>query len=865
MESFVISCLVVVLVVRWFWLRAKLEMIKARLDALSSAVYRAPVMEPVAPPPPRPAPPPPPPPRPPEPAPEAVVTRPELRSAPVPWTDMPRASAAPAGPPVAQESPSRASEDWEARVGGSWANKLGVFVIVIGLVSLLGYTYTHIGSAGRVALSYSCALAMLIAGVLMERRELYRTFACGLIGGGWAALYMTTYAIHAIDAAKILDNPLAAAVLLLLVAIGMIVHSLRYRSQTVTGLAYFIAFVTLAIGEVTAFSVAALVPLAASLLYVAQRNRWNRFALYGLIATYATVAMHKDTGVPLWEAQALFLVYWLLFEAFDLIQPDPWLLPLNGIGFLLLSGLKWSHAEPNSMWVFAAGSAALYLASTVARAHSGRWRSAVTFNAVLALAAIVLKLEHQWLAVGLLALGEIYYLAGVRFRSTYLRALAAAMFAGELLYLSIALAPFTAARTWEPVAAATAIAFYMNRALRPVDRLYGYCAAALAALVAGFEASPTWRGPVWMLMAAVPFGVGWWRRQVDFRLQGYGLGVLGAIAIAIYPPLPAASLALGAGLAYALVQCTLRSAEDRFLDAEREIVRVAASRLTNAGLAALVWRLSPGDWLGVAWLALAFVILEAGLRDQPTEFRWQSYAIAILGAGRAIAFDFENPVALLDAALLYAFAIRAKDEDNGVVLDLATFPAILLLMAGFTTVLPRPAVTGFGALVALVLSQFDRRSLRAQSVLAAAAVFVRAMIHDLGMPDPVISIVPAIVCLEGAMLRRPQGSWMRMYFSLMATALVTALIFHEVSGSVLTIAWGIEGVALLAAGFALVDRVLRLSGLALLAVCVGKLFFWDLRNLDTLPRILSFIVLGLLLVAVSWVYTRFRDQVRRMV
>src|SRR5260370_11527972 len=263
--------------------------------------------------------------------------------------------------------------------------------------------------------------------------------------------------MHAVDAARILDSPLAAAVLLLMVAIGMIAHSLRYRSQTVTGLAYFIAFVTLAIGEVTVFSVAALVPLAASLLYVARRNQWNRFALYGLIATYATVAMHKDTGAPLWEAQALFLIYWLLFEAFDLIQPDAWLLPLNGFGFLLLSGAKWSHAEPDSLWVFAAGSAALYLGSTIARAWSGRWRAAVTFNAVLAVAAIALKLEHQWIAVGLLALGEVYYLAGVRFRSSYLRALAGAMFLGQVLYLSIALVPLTAARTWEPVAAATVI------------------------------------------------------------------------------------------------------------------------------------------------------------------------------------------------------------------------------------------------------------------------------------------------------------------------------------------------------------------------------------------------------------------------
>ena len=79
----------------------------------------------------------------------------------------------------------------------------------------------------------------------------------------------------------------------------------------------------------------------------------------------------------------------------------------------------------------------------------------------------------------------------------------------------------------------------------------------------------------------------------------------------------------------------------------------------------------------------------------------------------------------------------------------------------------------------------------------------------------------------------------------------------------LTIAWGLEGVALLGAGFPLRERVLRLTGLAMLTGCILKLFAWDLRNLDTLPRILSFIVLGALLVGVSWIYTRFRESLQR--
>jgi hypothetical protein len=49
---------------------------------------------------------------------------------------------------------------------------------------------------------------------------------------------------------------------------------------------------------------------------------------------------------------------------------------------------------------------------------------------------------------------------------------------------------------------------------------------------------------------------------------------------------------------------------------------------------------------------------------------------------------------------------------------------------------------------------------------------------------------------------------------------------------VLTVAWGAEAVVLLAAGFTLRDRVLRLSGLALFLICTLKLFFWDLRNLE---------------------------------
>src|SRR5581483_287872 len=269
------------------------------------------------------------------PSPEPVFTAPEIFRDATPqrtWRD--------------QLRDSMGGQEWEAVVGGNWLNKLGVLVLVIGIALLLGYEFTRVGPAGRVAIGIGVSLIMLLSGVFVERKPGYAIFACGLIGGGWAALYFTTYAMHAVEAAKIIGNAYIATALLLGVACGMILHSLRYKSQTVSGLAYFIAFATLALSESTPFSVLALLPLAGSLLYLAHRFEWHQMAVFGLFATYATCASRPDFGAPLASTEALFAGYWLLFEMFDLLRLrrstgawsiESFILPGNALGFLGLS------------------------------------------------------------------------------------------------------------------------------------------------------------------------------------------------------------------------------------------------------------------------------------------------------------------------------------------------------------------------------------------------------------------------------------------------------------------------------------------------------------------------------------------------
>ena len=88
-----------------------------------------------------------------------------------------------------QETPHvrRSAADWETLVGGNWLNKIGVFILVIGIALALGYSFTRIGPAGRVAASLAISFAMLGGGAAFERREPYQVFGRGLLGGGWFA------------------------------------------------------------------------------------------------------------------------------------------------------------------------------------------------------------------------------------------------------------------------------------------------------------------------------------------------------------------------------------------------------------------------------------------------------------------------------------------------------------------------------------------------------------------------------------------------------------------------------------------------------------------------------------------------------
>ncbi len=899
------------------------------------------------------------------------------------------------------------NDEWEALLGGSLLNKVGAVVLVIGIALFLAYSFGRMSAAGRASLALSASAAILAAGIRTERRAPYRIFARGLIGAGWAALYATAYAIYALPAARIIENPFAGSIVLLLVAAGMIGHSLRYRSQAVTATAYFAAFAALAATPSTPFAVIALVPLAASLLYLADRFAWNSMALFGLAATYATCIARGSSNAALASTQSLFLAYWLLFEAFDLLRVRKrvsaggveFIAPLNAIAFLALSYLAWSQKAPEILWLAAAYGAALFLGSAIVRAlllppsalepdadlttrlSQGSYEFSLVLAAVLGALAIVGKVPGLWTSVVLAVEAELLYLAGLRFRAAFLRGCGMAAFAFSLGRLATGDSSYAqstvlghATWNWTPPALFHAFLFYVNRVLKQPNVLTSSMAAVLAATVLAAELPQRYVGASWLLFALVLLELGLRKRLPEFRIQAYMLAAGGAAAsayvhIAQHLQISWIGLALSLAAAYA---CALRSRRHggALRDTERDMLANGASAATAALAAVLIWNTVPAAYAAMAWVLLALVLFEAGNRALPRELRTVSWPIAALGGAAVVVMHADHFVKFAGVEVWASYlamclaaciiAVRATvwppanlgARERTAFADIMSAAGAFAAMAFLWLVLPDPLVTpawavlgvavaeSFGpvgtAVLALTLTRalaIDMDTGRALSTLpliaglywmayrlrtrigrvylwaasATAAILIavempgvrvplgwmafslallrvglRFRIRDLRIQSYTLAVLAFPLALADT---NPPQVWICVaivtgfyaaeyltgkernaatMFSLFGTTLLAALLYGSVSGGLFTVALGLEGLALLGAGFPLRERILRLQGLALLLACILKLFVYDLRNLETMYRILSFIALGLIMLCVSWIYTRFREHIRRL-
>ena len=210
---------------------------------------------------------------------------------------------------------------------------------------------------------------------------------------------------------------------------------------------------------------------------------------------------------------------------------------------------------------------------------------------------------------------------------------------------------------------------------------------------------------------------------------------------------------------------------------------------------------------------------------------------------------------------------------------------IALVGIAFTVTLNGPALVGAWAAEAIVLAWAGRRSDMPGRALVAALGFAGlAGAHALVFEAPPTALawgfdsIPVAVGAVALVLLALAGT-VAAYGEEVIEEIgwaAAALVVYLASGLVVDLAgaqqhastqtsqlalsgfWGALGFAAIVAGLIRRKRALRLGGLGVLMLAVGKVFLVDLANLESIWRVGSFLAVGLLLLAGAFAYQRVR-------
>ncbi|MCF6351385.1 MAG: DUF2339 domain-containing protein [Cyclobacteriaceae bacterium] len=77
----------------------------------------------------------------------------------------------------------------------------------------------------------------------------------------------------------------------------------------------------------------------------------------------------------------------------------------------------------------------------------------------------------------------------------------------------------------------------------------------------------------------------------------------------------------------------------------------------------------------------------------------------------------------------------------------------------------------------------------------------------------------------------------------------------------LSILWGVYALSLIVIGIIRKYKQLRIGAMGLFAITLGKLFFYDISHLNTIAKTIVFVVLGILLLVISFLYNKYKHLI----
>jgi hypothetical protein len=87
-------------------------------------------------------------------------------------------------------------------------------------------------------------------------------------------------------------------------------------------------------------------------------------------------------------------------------------------------------------------------------------------------------------------------------------------------------------------------------------------------------------------------------------------------------------------------------------------------------------------------------------------------------------------------------------------------------------------------------------------------------------------------------------------------------VLEVASGFYLTATWSLLALVLFTAGLCLRERMYRWIGLGILACALGRVIFFDVWTLATVYQILSFMALGIVLLVLGFIYSKYQEKIK---
>lgn len=331
----------------------------------------------------------------------------------------------------------------ETRIGTVWLSRLAVLVIMTAFALAARATLysNEIEPAAKLLAGYAAAACLILAGTYLRSR--YAAYAQALLAGGLASLYFTTYAACFLAQVRVpaLGNPALAFPLLAGCLLAFAWAAQATRSQAVAGVGVFLAYYTVALSATGNpaiaeffYAMAACALLAATMLMVFAVNGWTFLSWASVAGAYTAYALFFSDGpaqaspdAPLrfWAPAGFLSVVYLLFCAgavFDSRRGTAMLALLNTIAYYLFMSSALGKAYPEYLWHFRAALAAVLTGFACILAASGPRRHYLyQLYAVKAAVLLALAIEARFsapviavaLAAESLVLAAAFRLTGV--------------------------------------------------------------------------------------------------------------------------------------------------------------------------------------------------------------------------------------------------------------------------------------------------------------------------------------------------------------------------------------------------------------------------------------------------------------------